>query len=342
MIVKDKKQKVAVGVRQKAGNQQEQDVAFYLRRAFKDEDRVMVFHDLQLCYDGEYAQIDHLILYTFGFIVVESKSIKGEVRVNAQAEWSRSYRQQWQGMPSPIKQAELQLRVLQEVLTNNDTKMLGTMLGFIQKGLGARGYHVLCAISSDAIIDRSKASKEVAAKLVKTEFIADALKDLMRLPKYLPNVLRVYDSRPDFSAEELDSISRFLLGEHLKLRPEEQDLVRTAKPQATSSIKEADVQTVDLWQVAEKPKAVVTEPVNTAAIDTAPLVNGLCKHCQSWDQLSVHAGRYGYYLKCHVCSKNTALKQPCTQCKSQQTKVRKEADKYQVQCESCGYGWRVL
>lgn len=342
MIVKDKLQKAAVGVRQQAGNQQEQDVAFYLRRAFKDDDRVRVFHDLQLCYDGEYAQIDHLIVYTFGFIVIESKSIKGEVRVNAQAEWSRSYRQQWQGMPSPIKQAELQLRVLQEVLTNNDTKMLGTMLGFIQKGLGGRAYHVLCAISSDAIIDRTKAPKELAAKLVKTEFIADAVKDLMRLPKYLPTMLRVYDSRPDFNAEELDSICSFLLTEHLKLRPEEQDLVRAAQAQPKSATKEVEVQTVDLWQVKEKTKSNPAEPIKTAANITASLVNGLCKHCQSWDQLSVHAGRYGYYLKCHICQKNTALKQPCAQCHSQQTKVRKDADKYLVGCESCGHSWRVL
>ena len=342
MIVKDKLQKAAVGVRQKAGDQQEQDVAFYLRRAFKDEDRVRVFHDIQLCYDGEFAQIDHLIVYTFGFIVIESKSIKGEVRVNAEAEWSRSYRQQWQGMPSPVKQAQLQLKVLRDVLTNNHEKMLGRLFGLIQLGLGGRCYDVLCAISSDAIIDRSKAPKDVAAKLVKTEFIADALKDMMRLPKYLPTMLRVYDTRPDFNSEELDSICSFLLTEHLKLRPEEQDLVRAAQPQPKSAAKEVEVQTVDLWQVKEKTKSNPAEPIKTAASHTEPLVNGLCKHCQSWDQLSVHAGRYGYYLKCHICSKNTALKQPCTQCHSQHTKVRKEADKYLVGCENCGHSWRVL
>ncbi|WP_288739469.1 NERD domain-containing protein [uncultured Rheinheimera sp.] len=341
MIVKDKKQKAATGLRQQAGDRQEQDVAFYLRRAFKDDDRIRVFHDLQLCYDGEYAQIDHLIVYTFGFIVIESKSIKGEVRVNAQAEWSRSYRQQWQGMPSPIKQAQLQLRVLQEVLTNNDKKILGRILG-IQQGLGGRCYHVLCAISSNAIIDRSKAPKDVATKLVKTEFIADALKDLMRLPKLLPTALRVFDTRPAFNSEELDSICSFLLTEHLKLRPEEQELVRTVQPQPKSATKEVDVQTVDLWQVKDKTKSNPAEPIKTAASHTEPLVNGLCKHCQSWDQLSVHAGRYGYYLKCHICSKNTALKQPCTQCHSQFTKVHKDADKYLVGCESCGYSWRVL
>jgi hypothetical protein len=323
MIVKDKKQKAAVGVRQQAGNQQEQDVAFYLRRAFKDDDRVRVFHDLQLCYDGEYAQIDHLIVYTFGFIVIESKSIKGEVRVNAQAEWSRSYRQQWQGMPSPVKQAQLQLKVLRDVLTNNHEKMLGRLFGLIQLGLGGRCYDVLCAISSDAIIDRRKTPKDVAAKLVKTEFISDAVKDLMRLPKYLPTMLRVYDTRPDFNAEELDSICRFIMAEHVKLRPEE----APAAPQ-------------------QKIEPVVTLPSIAAETEkpgeTVVLVNGLCKHCQTWDQLSVHAGRYGYYLKCHICQKNTALKQPCTQCHSQHTKVRKEADKYVVGCESCGHCWRVL
>lgn len=342
MIVKDKLQKAAVGVRQKAGDQQEQDVAFYLRRAFKDEDRVRVFHDIQLCYDGEYAQIDHLIVYTFGFVVIESKSIKGEVRVNAQAEWSRSYRQQWQGMPSPVKQAQLQLKVLKDLLTNNHEKMLGRLFGVIQQGLGGRCYDVLCAISSDAMIDRSKAPKEVANKLVKTEFIADAVKDLMRLPKYLPNVLRVYDTRPDFSSEELDSICDFLLTEHLKLRPEEQDLVRAAQPRPKSTTKKVDLQTVELWQVKEQTQSGSAEPIKTAASSAEPLVNGLCKHCQSWDQLSVHVGRYGYYLKCHICQKNTALKQPCTRCYSHYTKVNKEAGKYFVGCDSCGHSWRVL
>jgi hypothetical protein len=65
------------------------------------------------------------------------------------------------------------------------------MLGFIQQGLGGRCYHLLCVISSDAIINGSEAPKEVAAKPVKTEFIADALKDLMRLPGLLPAALLV-------------------------------------------------------------------------------------------------------------------------------------------------------
>jgi len=38
---------------------------------------------------GFNSQIDHLIIYKAGFIVVESKSIQGAVRVNSMGEWER-------------------------------------------------------------------------------------------------------------------------------------------------------------------------------------------------------------------------------------------------------------
>ena len=92
MILKDKIQTSSASRELDAGIKQEQDVAFYLRRAYKDRDNVMVINDLRIEHDGEVAQIDHLIVYTYGFIVVESKSIRGEVNVNEHGEWTRSYR----------------------------------------------------------------------------------------------------------------------------------------------------------------------------------------------------------------------------------------------------------
>ncbi|MBU2873556.1 NERD domain-containing protein [Marinobacter salexigens] len=38
---------------------------------------------------GFNSQIDHFIMYKAGFIVVESKSIQGAVRVNSLGEWER-------------------------------------------------------------------------------------------------------------------------------------------------------------------------------------------------------------------------------------------------------------
>ena len=63
-------------------------MAFYLKREFTKDDDIFVFNDLRFSYQGEYSQIDHLILHRFGFVLIESKSIYGEVKVNAQGEWS--------------------------------------------------------------------------------------------------------------------------------------------------------------------------------------------------------------------------------------------------------------
>ena len=62
MILKDKVQTSSVSIKLDAGIKQEQDVAFYLRRAYKDRDNVMVFNDIRLSHGGESAQIDHLIV----------------------------------------------------------------------------------------------------------------------------------------------------------------------------------------------------------------------------------------------------------------------------------------
>ncbi|MGI5309789.1 NERD domain-containing protein [Rheinheimera sp. WS51] len=202
MILKEKTQTISSSAKLDAGIKQEQDVAFYLRRAYKDRDNVMVINDLRIEHDGEVAQIDHLIVYSYGFIVVESKSIRGEVSVNEHGEWSRSYKGQWSGMPSPIKQAELQLKLLKQYLCANTLQVIGKFLG-IQQGLGARCYDVFCAISSDAIIDRANATKEVADKLVKSEFIADALDKKMNFIKFYRLVAKTFDTRPSFNSGTL-------------------------------------------------------------------------------------------------------------------------------------------
>ncbi|WP_245688399.1 nuclease-related domain-containing protein [Vibrio sonorensis] len=105
MIVKDRDSKQETTLKAKAGAKVEGDVAFYLKRQFLESKDIFVINDLRLSYKGEVAQIDHLILHSKGFVVVESKSIRGHVKVNKQLEWSRTVRGRWIGMPSPIEQA---------------------------------------------------------------------------------------------------------------------------------------------------------------------------------------------------------------------------------------------
>nr|WP_289851837.1 nuclease-related domain-containing protein [Marinobacter salexigens] len=48
-----------------------------------------ILNNLMVEVSGFNSQIDHFIMYKAGFIVVESKSIQGAVRVNSLGEWER-------------------------------------------------------------------------------------------------------------------------------------------------------------------------------------------------------------------------------------------------------------
>jgi hypothetical protein len=138
MILKTKSVQNTLTPQAFAGQKQEQSVAFFLRRAFKDHPEVLVVNDFKFSFNDETAQIDHLLIYPYGFVLVESKSIKGHVKVNSQGEWSRSYNNHWSGMPSPIKQVELQQALLRELLKHHKSEILGKLLGIKQQGFGGR------------------------------------------------------------------------------------------------------------------------------------------------------------------------------------------------------------
>lgn len=331
MILKDKTQASSASIKLDAGIKQEHDVAFYLRRAYKNSEQVMVLNDLRLEHDGESAQIDHLIVYTYGFIVVESKSIRGEVKVNEYGEWTRSYKGQWSGMPSPIKQAELQLKLLKHYLCSNTEKVIGKFLG-IQQGLAMRCYDVFCAISSDAIIDRSNAPKDIAHKLVKSEFIADALDKKMNFKKSYNVVGKIYDTRPTFNQAELLNICQFLLGKVSKNEP-----VVVNEPDAAWPAPMPNTPKADAKPIAPAPPTHTAPPsFNHVAKPVAlQAITAQCKHCGDCSALSPQSGRYGYYVQCGKCGDNTPLKRPCLACSSQNTKVSKRREQYQLSCLSC-------
>ena len=199
-----------------AGQKQEQDVAYYLRRAFKDHPEVLVINDFRFAFNGEKAQIDHLIIYPYGFVLIESKSIKGHVEVNQQGEWSRSHGSNWFGMPSPIKQVELQQALLKEMLKQHRSEILGKLLGIRQQSFSMRCWNHVCAVSSDAVINRDTMPTAISELLVKTEFLVDKLEKIMNLKSKFMRIINVSDTRPDFNQQELNSITNFLIDRHIE------------------------------------------------------------------------------------------------------------------------------
>lgn len=308
MILKDKKLINAKSAMSIAGQQQEQDVAFYLRRAFKEHKQVFVINDFSFSHNNENAQIDHLIVYPFGFILIESKSITGEVKVNKLGEWTRSHGKKWSGMASPIKQVELQQKLLGEYLHEHRAKILSRLLGIKQQSFRMRSWHNLCAVSSNAIVERDSMPKEISNQIIKSEFLADKVNELMNLKHKVVSALTL-DTRPDFSDGELKSITSFLL------KPANFD------SEVEPLRKEASI-----------------------AEDTSSHYQAVihCKKCGEASELTAQYGRYGYYVNCAKCDTNTSMKMPCNSCNSKNTKVSKRKTVYSLKCLDCNKSQKIV
>jgi hypothetical protein len=293
-----------------AGERQEKEVAFQLRRGL-DAKRYTVFHDLRLEHDGETAQIDHLVLHKYGFVIIESKSIAGEVKVNDHGEWSRSYNGAWSGMPSPIKQAELQQYILKNFLEKHKKQLLGKLIG-LQKAFGGRAYDILAAISSSAIFHRDSAPAAISDMVVKTEFLPDRIHDITR--KYGTALLSL-DAQPAFSKLELETVAAFLRG------------VEGGSPNAPGIDPLPD-------PVPPAPSDSQQRPCNVEPTTVGALLS--CRKCGATTGLKGAYGKFGYYISCAACNTNTSMKGPCTSCGSPKTRVSKKGNDYTRSCEGCG------
>lgn len=127
----------------KAGRMAEEQMAFYLRRAFKDDPCVRVVNGLRVVYDGEAAQIDHLVLHPYGLFVIESKSVTTKVKINKHGEWARWYNGSYSGMSSPILQAQRQADVLGDLLLTQRNLSCADLI-----------VDVIVAISDNGLIER--------------------------------------------------------------------------------------------------------------------------------------------------------------------------------------------
>lgn len=287
-----------MGIRQEAGRRHEQDVDFHLRRGLIGQDKIHLFKNLKFEVDGETAQIDHLLLHKYGFTIIESKSVYGEIRVNGSGEWSRSYKGDWYGIPSPIAQAENQQAILKQTLKTNADSLLGTLLG-VRKGFGGRKYDVLVAISSSAIIHREEMPKEINKATAKAEFLGSRVKDLV---SGFGGILGATNAW--FTDSELTAIRDFLAGHQQEIvRPETKE-PEPSRPAPTPK-QEATPKTAPH---KAKPKPCTPSPKSAPATVSSLI----CKHCNNTEGLTEKPGRWGAYMTCPKCSKNTPVKDAST------------------------------
>ena len=167
----------------KAGLDAEKQMAFYLRRAFEHEMNIFILNDIRIELNGEYAQIDHLVIHKYGFIIIESKSISDRIVVNSQEEWKRCHKDKEKGIPSPIQQAKRQASLLKSFLNEKGLHLFKKQIfDFLIPKVSFDNFQfdILVSISDSGIIERNKVKLK---ELLKADMIPDKINELIARSK---------------------------------------------------------------------------------------------------------------------------------------------------------------
>ena len=288
----------------RSGRAAEEQMAFYLRRAFAADPDTLVLNGIRLARDGDAAQMDHLVAYPFGLIIIESKSVTGTVRINAQGEWVRVYGRKVSGMPSPILQAERQADFLRQYVAGREGWPTSTPK-----------IAVMAAISDGGVVQRPRGldlpdvwkADQITHTIRK---LLDAKRTLQSGSGLIAQALRLAfggEVAKELDRQEAVKIADFLLRHHSP-RP---------APGNQGS------------QVPQPPRR--SQPLTVSG--SVPESAGTCRSCSS-RAVRVEYG-YSYYYRCLDCKRPAPINQFCAQCRNKQT-VRKDGQDFFAECERCG------
>lgn len=311
MILKEIDEKANITKIQKYGHDAEKQMAFYLKRAFQDNSDIVVINDLRIQMDDDTAQMDHLIIHRFGFIVVESKSVTSKISINEHGEWIRHYRNSSKGMPSPINQAKRQIALLEKFLTTNCEHLL-RKTPILKVTLADFKYDVLVAISDTGIIKRDKNTS--IPEVCKADQITEKIEELIDGYAKTNNKLFSLTINSQFRESTIEKLSNALVKAHKPSAQADEDA------DATTTLNDDEDHTK--WA----PKETVT---NSEHDDEKK-----CSKCGS-ENINIVYGRYGYYFKCKDCEGNTAIQLKCKGA-SCNVRIRKAKLKFYKECSTCG------
>ena len=191
--------------------------------------------------------------------------------------------------------------------------------------------------------------KQISEKLVKTEFLVDKLNEIMNLKSKFTRLINFTDTRADFSQDELNSVANFLINQDIDKR-HSQTQSEAIKPLVSNNkIVEQSEIVLDSQslQQAAKPQPVMQlqeahPPYQAPQNDVAPQLKLLCKYCGESANYQPMYGKYGYYIHCNQCTKNTPMKQDCPQCQSKHTRIQKRQETYTLHCQDCSFSQQVI
>lgn len=147
--------------RLRKGIQGERDSAYYLDQLFKVSENHVVLHDLRFVFEGDVAQIDHLVISrALGIYLIETKNYAGNVSINANGEFTVDYDGDRFGVPSPIEQSRRHERVLLRLMDR---------LGVEARVGGAMQCHHVVMFNPKSIITRPRPSEFDTRNVIKAD-----------------------------------------------------------------------------------------------------------------------------------------------------------------------------
>lgn len=313
MILKQAEERYPVNAIEAAGARAEKQMAHYLDRAFRDVPDVFVYHDIRFEMDGDAAQIDHLVLYTCGFHIVESKSVTSSIRVNERDEWSRLWDGAWKGMASPVLQAQRQGEFLARFLNANAHHMLRSALPFMEFDYRKLRFEPWVAISDQGLIHQQVQPPH--GNLLKADQVPGALREqivadrkALSLRGFLTET--PFKSMPNWIDEDaLKRLAKWVLNAH------------------RSQNRDAPTPRVDPLEFREPEvpnKHVASDPPET-------------KYCWKCESRNLQVRRkHGHFFHCLECGANTAIRFACRTDACKPDLVETEGGIFLRVCAQCG------
>jgi hypothetical protein len=300
-----------------------------------------------LCWN--YYPLGDFIVSLINSPVPESKSVTTRVEVNELGEWKRWFNNAWQGMPSPILQAQRQGKFLKDYLEDHVETLLNKLIFGRQAHFTKMPIEVLVAISDSGIINRPKNDK--LENVAKADQIADKVKVIVSEYRKIDSLLSFsLKSTYLFDMDEVPRISNFLLTHHKppKSKASLPNANTTIANPISSPIKTHSI-SKPVTNVTPQKKIISTDLTEAKKIDTShklvekafvkPVIKAInqnsqnaCSHCQSSNLSILYV--HSYFFKCNDCDKNTAIKNICSSCGDRE-KLRKSGLQFFTECGKC-------
>ncbi|MEL7484827.1 MAG: NERD domain-containing protein [Planctomycetota bacterium] len=340
-----------------AGKRAEDQMAFYLNRDLRSNNRLHIIHDLRVVDPDQpehnglpgVCQIDHLVLHQHGAFIIESKSVSEEITVRPLSsggdQWTRRYQGRNKGFPSPIKQAERQAALLRNLLQDNKGRLRAKMSvglrtvakalsGTDQRGFRHMPIQIIAAISDNGSIKElggwKPPQQPFRSFLCKADSVSELInEELNKHRAWLTNTFKPDASETKYyglwsmKPDELNAVHAFLQSHNTPKQS------TAPKPTATAPQQPPAFDLPAPQTTAPEPQPRPPQSAATA-----------CKACNG-PNLTAKSGRYGYYWACNDCNTNTAMPATCEACgqngkATKAVRIRKDGPRYFRDCQACG------